>query len=331
MCSVVDTAPTAPDSVAASLMLNRSEMNTQPRPSRSPSCDLLDQVAGRRRRAGQRVEAERSATIPHQAYASGAAPPGPGKSSSSAERVVVERDLERPQAAFELLHRARPDDRRRHGGLVSSHASATSAGSCRARRRAPRTSRAVAVLLDARAARPPFERPRSCLRRTPPSRPPCTGSTAGGRGRSRARREAPRARPCGPSGCRGSARTRGRAKCRAVGGLLGLRRCASRRSSRADVEHLALRDQRLHRLPDLVPRRRPVDVVHLVEVDVVGLQPAQDASHAWRMCSAESTSRSASPPCCRTPSSRGRPSRAGRRPARASGRRSARSARGRRP
>src|SRR3954447_1162935 len=43
----------------------------------------------------------------------------------------------------------------------------------------------------------------------------------------------------------------------------------------ADVEDLALRPQRLHRLPDLVPRRGPVDVVHLVEVDVVGLQPTQ--------------------------------------------------------
>ena len=34
-------------------------------------------------------------------------------------------------------------------------------------------------------------------------------------------------------------------------------------------------DERLHRLPDLVPRRVAVDVVHLVEVDVIGLQPAQ--------------------------------------------------------
>jgi hypothetical protein len=43
----------------------------------------------------------------------------------------------------------------------------------------------------------------------------------------------------------------------------------------ADVEHLAFADELFHRLPDLLPRRRPVDVVHLVEVDVVGLQPAQ--------------------------------------------------------
>ena len=33
-----DTAPTAPESVAASLMLKRSLMKTQSRPSRSPSC-----------------------------------------------------------------------------------------------------------------------------------------------------------------------------------------------------------------------------------------------------------------------------------------------------
>ena len=42
-----------------------------------------------------------------------------------------------------------------------------------------------------------------------------------------------------------------------------------------DVEHLALLHEHVHRLPDLVPRRVAVDVVHLVEVDVVGLQPAQ--------------------------------------------------------
>ncbi len=43
----------------------------------------------------------------------------------------------------------------------------------------------------------------------------------------------------------------------------------------ADVDDLALGDQHLHRLPDLLPGSRPVDVVHLVEVDVVGLQPPQ--------------------------------------------------------
>ena len=43
----------------------------------------------------------------------------------------------------------------------------------------------------------------------------------------------------------------------------------------ADVADLALADQLLHRLPDLLPRRGPVDVVHLVQVDVVGPQPSQ--------------------------------------------------------
>src|SRR5262249_28827004 len=33
----------------------------------------------------------------------------------------------------------------------------------------------------------------------------------------------------------------------------------------------------LERLPDLLPGRVPVDVMHLVEVDVVGLQPSQAA------------------------------------------------------
>ena len=58
-------------------------------------------------------------------------------------------------------------------------------------------------------------------------------------------------------------------------GLLGLGDVPAGEVRRADVEDLALLAQDLHRLPDLVPRRGPVDVVHLVEVDVVGLQPPQ--------------------------------------------------------
>ncbi len=57
--------------------------------------------------------------------------------------------------------------------------------------------------------------------------------------------------------------------------LLRLRDVPAREVRRAAVEDLALVPQDLHRLPDLVPRRRPVDVVHLVEVDVVGLQPLE--------------------------------------------------------
>lgn len=40
----------------------------------------------------------------------------------------------------------------------------------------------------------------------------------------------------------------------------------------ADIGELALADQLFHRLPDLLPRRRTVDV-DLVEIDVVRLQP----------------------------------------------------------
>ena len=44
---------------------------------------------------------------------------------------------------------------------------------------------------------------------------------------------------------------------------------------RADVQDLALRPQHLHGLPDFVPAGAAVDVVHLVKVDVVGLQPLE--------------------------------------------------------
>src|SRR5690606_32695199 len=43
----------------------------------------------------------------------------------------------------------------------------------------------------------------------------------------------------------------------------------------ADIGDLAFTDQLLHRLPDFLPGRCPVDVMHLVEVDVVGVQPLQ--------------------------------------------------------
>ena len=49
----------------------------------------------------------------------------------------------------------------------------------------------------------------------------------------------------------------------------------SREVAAPDVEHLPLRDQHVHRLPDLVPWCVAIDVVHLVQVDVVGLQPAE--------------------------------------------------------
>ena len=60
-----------------------------------------------------------------------------------------------------------------------------------------------------------------------------------------------------------------------AGGLVRLRDVPAGEVAAPDVDDLALLDERLHRLPHLVPRRGPVDVVHLVEVDVVGLQAAQ--------------------------------------------------------
>ncbi len=56
--SVLDTAPTAPESVAASLMLKRSEMKTAPEAEPLGVAHLGDEVPGDPARARQRVEAE---------------------------------------------------------------------------------------------------------------------------------------------------------------------------------------------------------------------------------------------------------------------------------
>ena len=64
-------------------------------------------------------------------------------------------------------------------------------------------------------------------------------------------------------------------KFRRAGGLLAAAMCQPAWLERADVEDLALRDEDLAGLPDLVPRRVQVDVVDLVEVDLVGLHPPQ--------------------------------------------------------
>jgi hypothetical protein len=59
------------------------------------------------------------------------------------------------------------------------------------------------------------------------------------------------------------------------GGALGQGHVPGGEVAAADVADLALADQLLHRLPDLLPRRGPVNVVHLIQVDVIGLQPPQ--------------------------------------------------------
>src|SRR3954463_8118930 len=56
---------------------------------------------------------------------------------------------------------------------------------------------------------------------------------------------------------------------------IGLSRCPAGKIAASDIGDFALADELLHRLPDLLPRRPPVDVVHLVEINVVGLQSAQ--------------------------------------------------------
>src|SRR5438067_4515817 len=57
--------------------------------------------------------------------------------------------------------------------------------------------------------------------------------------------------------------------------LVGLHDVPTREVAAAHVDDLAFAHQLLHRLPDLFPRRGTVDVVHLVEVDVVGVEAAQ--------------------------------------------------------
>src|SRR5829696_40579 len=54
-----------------------------------------------------------------------------------------------------------------------------------------------------------------------------------------------------------------------LGGFVRLHDVPAGEVAAAHVEHFALLYEDVHRLPDLVPRRVAVDVMHLVEVDVV--------------------------------------------------------------
>src|SRR5262249_39498656 len=58
-------------------------------------------------------------------------------------------------------------------------------------------------------------------------------------------------------------------------GAVRLRDLPAREVAAADVDHLPLRHQLLHRLPHLVPGRVTIDVVHLVQVDAIRAEPAQ--------------------------------------------------------
>ncbi|MNL14788.1 hypothetical protein D3C87_1357450 [compost metagenome] len=54
--------------------------------------------------------------------------------------------------------------------------------------------------------------------------------------------------------------------------LVGLGNLPAGEVGTADVDHLPLAHELLHRLPDLLPGRGPIHVMHLVEVDMIGLQ-----------------------------------------------------------
>ena len=60
-----------------------------------------------------------------------------------------------------------------------------------------------------------------------------------------------------------------------LGGFVGFGDVPAGEVAAADVDHFALLDEHFHRLPDFFPGRLAVDVVHLVQVDVIGLQAAQ--------------------------------------------------------
>ncbi len=59
------------------------------------------------------------------------------------------------------------------------------------------------------------------------------------------------------------------------GDTVGGRDLPAREVARSDIHNFAFADQLLHRLPDFFPGRVAIDMVHLVEVDMVGLKPSQ--------------------------------------------------------
>ena len=60
-----------------------------------------------------------------------------------------------------------------------------------------------------------------------------------------------------------------------LGGFVGTRNTPAGEVGRADVQDLALLHQQLEGLPDFVQRHAAVDVMHLIQIDVVRVQPAQ--------------------------------------------------------
>ena len=59
--------------------------------------------------------------------------------------------------------------------------------------------------------------------------------------------------------------------------LAGGRDVPTSKIARPHIHHFALVDQRTERLPRFVPRTLAIDMVHLIQIDPFGLQPAQAA------------------------------------------------------
>src|ERR1700722_17241884 len=220
------------------------------------------------------------------------------------EGLLVERDLQGPQRPGQLVQRPGPDDRGGHRGLVQQPGQRDPGrvlaevgaerlvgldlgpdlldGLGRPASRAPPAGRTRILTARTRAAGPARIRAAGTARArsaVPPEHPaqhpavqraprddPDAVSLAGGQHLQldRARREVVQ----GLLAYQPEHRAAG-------GSLLGLGDVPAREVRRAHVNDLALGAQDVHGLPDLVPRRAAVHVVHLVQVDVVGPQPAQ--------------------------------------------------------
>ena len=59
------------------------------------------------------------------------------------------------------------------------------------------------------------------------------------------------------------------------GNLIGFGDMPARKVAAANIENLAFADKLFHPLPDFLPGRVAVNVVHLVHINVVGLQAFQ--------------------------------------------------------
>src|SRR5438128_3388221 len=194
------------------------------------------------------------------------------------ERVLGEAELECAEARVELRQGARPDDGRRDGRVVQHPCQRHLGG------------RVAQLATERLVGRHPVT---VALEQAllPLARAPALGRLLQGAAQEPSRERAVRNEPEAVRAAGRDDLELDRARHQAVDALLRhqtqevarrrrgarLRDLPAGEVAAPDVEHLPLLDEHLHRLPQLVPRRVPVDVVHLVEVDVVGAQAAQAA------------------------------------------------------